>query len=142
MKAIVCVGPLGCGKSTFAATLPDYVESNRDAIRTRLLGRVDNHADEPQVTAVQRAVIAGAAQHNQDVIVSDTNLHPRFRAELIAYLESLGYQVEIKLFPVPIGELLRRNETRDKPVPESVLHRMAQAMTEQFPESSQAFVSG
>lgn len=132
MRAIVCIGAPGSGKSTYAAEHPECVETNRDNIRLRLFGRVDDHGDEVRVTLAQRDEILNAFTQGRDIIVSDTNLHPKFRGELLEFLQAVGYVTVVRVFDVSLDELCRRNELRDKPVPPYVIDRMYRQLREQF----------
>ena len=121
MKAIITVGISGSGKSTWADANARGVVVNRDNTRWEISGRLgwngpnayrfDNHT-EGHVTRRNNDKIIRAALAGQDIIVADTNLNTRYRNELIELLEFLGYEVEIKEFPISFPEALRRDSER------------------------------
>lgn len=132
LRATVCIGAPGSGKSTWAQGRPERFDSNRDRIRLQLTGKVDDHSHEDLVTRIQREELRAAADIGRDVIVSDTNLNQAFRKELIEFLEKLGYEAVLRLFRVPLAELHHRNAAREKPVPGHVIDRMFVELEEQF----------
>lgn len=122
MKAIITVGLPGCGKSTWAARrLAGAVRIERDLIRHEIAqerGTPFSWASwdvslESEVTRRwEAAVDAALAARVQQVVFSDTNLHPGYRRALIKRLRDAGYEVELVLFDVPAEECCRRNAER------------------------------
>lgn len=136
MKCIICVGPPNCGKTTFAKSLEGYVDINRDYIRfTEIVdnkGIVDwslykfTKAREKKVSDIVAQEIQLCYLFKRNIIISDTNLNEGRRNNLIKFLESLGYEVEIKDdWDIPHFEtLVKRNENRQGGVATSVLWNM------------------
>jgi len=129
MKAIITIGVPGSGKSTYAASLsPEYYEINRDEIREWLFGTgyQQNSTDEKAVNTRVNQALALAVFIKQDIIISDTNLNPKYRKILVDKLLRLGYNVVYKEFPITYDEMRKRNlEREDKPlIPSNVLTRM------------------
>lgn len=126
MKAIVCIGPSACGKSTFAQNLvgKGYVEINRDTVRfTNIIdnnGVKDwgaykfNRTNEQKVTDICEEQMKLCVQEGRNIVISDTNLNEKYRKPLIEKLEGLGYEVEIKddWSISHFEELVKRNENR------------------------------
>lgn len=146
MKAIITVGISASGKSTFAkewisngdivqrmdATFArNRVEVNRDNIRRELVEQDGrgwswskwNWKREKEVTVIANALIANAAMAKLDVIVSDTNLNVDKRGHMVELLESYGYVVEIKEFPITLEEAWKRDASRVDGVGYSVIAR-------------------
>ena len=144
MKAIICVGVSASGKSTFArkccdeiyrpgfdftVTTPHRVEFNRDTVRQYLIeadGKEWKWSNwkwkrEGEVTGIINRGIEDAAALRKDIIVSDTNLHAGRRNTLVAWLKSLGYEVEIMDFPVTLEEAWERDSARHNGVGHSVI---------------------
>ena len=140
MKAIVTVGVSASGKTTFAEIFLQEVDNrtkwvniNRDDIRWKLLGVKDwskwNWKREKEVTSIQRASLVKAASEGKNVIVSDTNLHPKFRNDLLEYLHSLGYTtVTQKVFTVSFEEACKRDTARPNGVGYSVIAKQMEQM--------------
>ena len=139
-KAIVTVGVSASGKTTFAESFlqdgdnsTSWVNINRDDIRWKLLGVKDwskwNWKREKEVTSIQRADLAKAASEGKNVIISDTNLQPKFRNDLLEYLHSLGYtSVTQKVFTVSFEEACKRDTARPNGVGYSVIAKQMEQM--------------
>lgn len=139
-KAIVTVGVSASGKTTFAESFlqegdnrTSWVNINRDDIRWELLGVKDwgkwNWKREKEVTSIQRDDLAKAASEGKNVIISDTNLHPKFRNDLLEYLHSLGYTtVTQKVFTVSFEEACKRDTARPNGVGYSVIAKQMEQM--------------
>ena len=142
MQAILTVGVSASGKRTWAEQFIarqenpwQWYNSNRDDIRWKLLGVKDwskwNWKRENEVTSIQRASLVKAASEGKNVIVSDTNLSPKFRNDLYAYLSSLGYgSVEEKVFPISFEEACKRDTARPNGVGYSVIAKQMEQMNE------------
>lgn len=140
MKAIVTVGVSASGKTAFAESFlqdgdnsTSWVNINRDDIRWKLLGVKDwskwNWKREKEVASIQRASLAKAASEGKNVIVSDTNLHPKFRNDLLEYLHSLEYAtITQKVFTVSFEEACKRDTARHNGVGYSVIAKQMEQM--------------
>lgn len=128
MKCIITVGISNSGKSTFAENLQHtdgdnstWVIINRDSTRWGLSGREGwngpnaykfHSSVEDAVTEVNAQKMYDAAIESRDIIIADTNLNPKTRNKLIKQCEELGYEVEIKEFPISLQEACKRDATR------------------------------
>lgn len=70
--------------------------------------------------------------HN--IILSNTNLSASRREHTILRLETLGYTVEQKLFPVSLNDAIMRDRVRCNGVGESVIRDQYKLWVEQFGE--------
>ena len=129
MKAIVTIGIPCSGKSTWAEGFimanPEWVEINRDNIRKSYAdGTLDGYYREygrpsklskmeKKITKDARSQIENAATVGCNIIISDTNLNEKHRKNLIEFLEQLGYEIEIKEFPVNLHDAIYRNDLRE-----------------------------
>lgn len=127
MKAIVTIGISASGKTTFAEQLchedASWVNVNRDDARYAISLDFKNFGwqkykfskeNENKVTEMCDSLIEHAAENGVNVIISDTNLNPKFRNKLLAKLGNLGYEVEIKEFPITLEEAWKRDQFRGK----------------------------
>ena len=137
MKAIVTVGVSASGKTTWAkkyASENDFVNICRDDIRWRMIGVRDwskwDFKFENSVTLIQRHLIATVASEGKNIVISDTNLNSKHRKNLITYLNSLGYDVEIVTFPVTFEEAVARDDKRENGVGNSVIAKQMKAWNE------------
>ena len=145
LKATICIGPPGSGKSTWAREYckanPGWYMVERDACRKALNPKDDpemnfwshwSFKDEEHVTGLFNEVVADIFDIRGNIIVADTNLNPGHRANLIAALESVGYKVEIKLFYVEYKKLLEYDNKRADSVGQQTVAKMYFQMLEQF----------
>ena len=123
MKAIITVGVSASGKSTWAAEKVNEAGSKwfivcRDNLRWSVSGVTGwkdykfNKKTEKEVTELQEAHIKSLAKDKCNIIIADTNLNPSTRNHLIALCTSLGYEVEIKEFPITLEEAWKRDQFR------------------------------
>lgn len=116
------------GKSTAArvwvTSAPNRVRVNRDDIRFQLYGTYFGEPiDENFVSKTQYAMIKAAFAAGQSVIVDDTNLNDKFAKKLVNFGHRHGVPVRVWDFPVDLKEALRRNENRERKVPEDVIRK-------------------
>lgn len=135
---ILTRGLPGCGKSTYAIAWvsedPDSrARVNRDDIRFELYGEYvmkndkrgsvkdkENHVTQIQHSRLREALIAG-----KSVIVDDTNLNPKSFQTFGRIASEHGVTLTNKDFHVDINECIRRNNNRDRVVPEHIIRGMA-----------------
>lgn len=143
-RAIVTIGIPGSGKSTFAKEFmrnaPEgetWWEINRDETRMALFGLEHYHdykftkKSEKEVTESVYNNIRKAAEYGHNVIISDTNLNPTHRSVLIDQLETLGFEVELKVFHIDFETAVKRDEKRkDKTVGRQVIWNFYQRYLE------------
>ena len=138
MKAIVCVGISGSGKSTFAKDLlkKGWMQIERDIIRRQMFGFKQwneykfNKTNEERVTQHADALLYSFAKEGFNIVCSDTNLNPKYREALIAKLENYGYEVEIKDFPTSYEEAIKRDTFREYSVGQKVIYQQWQQWLE------------
>lgn len=127
MKATICVGISGSGKSTWAErqwdSKQDYPTKviNRDETRWALSGKLGWNGPnrykfdkeiEKAVTSVNLQKIYDAAIEGKDIIIADTNLNEINRRGLEEACAELGYEVEIREFPISFQEACKRDAAR------------------------------
>lgn len=146
MKAVMTVGVSASGKTTWAeeyvaASNQKWVNINRDDIRAEIFEKNRgttfswpkwNWKWETLVTAKQSEMIGNAIKHKHNIIISDTNLNPKYRDEMFIALTEAGYAVELKFFEVSFEEALRRDASRPNGVGVSVLAKQFEQWHEQF----------
>lgn len=123
-RAVITVGPPACGKSTYARGLAGYVECNLDRCRQQLHGDEADQSDTTRVVALRDRFLRRLIGARCDIVVSDTNAVPVYRAALIDRLRRAGYAVEVVIFETPLDVCLDRNRNRPRSVPEDVLARL------------------
>ena len=146
MRAVVTVGISASGKSTWA-NKQDAMVIERDNIRRQIL--MDNigltysenmwskwkfnKGNEQEVSDKYDNKLAMYSDVGADIICADTNLNPKYRNLLIQKLEALGYEVEIKAFPIDFLEAVKRDEKRRDTVGRLVLYTQYKQFLEFMP---------
>lgn len=133
------VGVSASGKTywteAFVKDNPDWININRDDIRWSLFtnGVADwslykfKKSNEKAVTEHQETLIKVAVAQNKDIIISNTNLHPKY-IDVISSLPCLkDYKVETKMFHVDFLEALKRDARRLNGVGYEVITKQYQA---------------
>lgn len=133
LKAIITVGISGSGKTTFAEELcrkdKSFININRDDLRFSLTGARHwgeynfGKNTEDLITNSQEWIAFCAYRKGKNIILSDTNLNPNFRKHWEGFLKDLGFEVEIKDFPVTVEEAIKRDQQRTRSVGYSVIHK-------------------
>lgn len=141
MKAYVTVGVSASGKSSLAKKMMEEGKVQgiveRDQIRRNLFNFQQwseykfSRQKESQVSDIHCAMIEGFASLGDcNIIVSDTNLNESHRNALIAFLESVGFEVEVIDCDVTWEEACRRDEQREFSVGRKVLYKQWQQWIE------------
>lgn len=134
-KALILVGVSASGKTTFSNEMKKkgYCDVNRDWIRFNIVSPDSDwstykfsNKNEREVTRIQEDMIVSANRAGKSVVISDTNLNPITRNKWISFCEQLGYEVEIKSFPVSYEEAVKRDRLRPNGVGELVIYKQFQ----------------
>lgn len=131
-----CIFTVGCsasGKSTFAHSLDEsWIVIERDLIRSQIV-KLENpgfdgniwekwkFSREKEVNEIKTEQVEAATEMGFNICFSDTNLNPVYLNRDIQFMESNGYNVEIKLFDEPIDVLIERDKNRLNSVGEKVI---------------------
>lgn len=140
LKAIITVGISASGKTTFANSLVNqggWVDCNRDWIRFNVVAPGTDWSTykftnkrEQDVTLVQEELVVDAFAKEQCVIISDTNLNPNIRNKWVTLLQDIGFEVEIKEFPITLEEAYKRDQLRANGVGREVIYTQYQKWLE------------
>ncbi|HQM97253.1 MAG TPA: AAA family ATPase [Clostridia bacterium] len=126
-KVILPRGLQASGKTTWAKQFikdnPDYIRLSRDDFRHMLDGYTYSKATEKIVTDMMQTCIITAIKTGKNLILDETNLNKKFLDEKIDMFIRNGYEIEIKDFPITIGEALTRDAARQFPIGASVIKR-------------------
>jgi len=124
MKVTITQGCSASGKTMWAEDFvknnPDYVNINRDDIRAALFcdGKLDwnkykfTKGNEKRVTETQNKMIFDAVMDNKNIIISDTNLNPKYINKFEEMEILKGYEFEYKVFEEDLLTLLERDARR------------------------------
>ena len=140
MKAIITVGISASGKTTWAKEYAlknkNTIISNRDDLRFSITGAKTwseykfHKQTESIITDIQTETMKIAAASGKDIIMSDTNLNKVYRDVLKAKLRYLGFEVEIKTFPIALEDACKRDSLRANGVGKDVIYKQYQQWLE------------
>lgn len=135
MKALITIGLPAAGKTTYARAQAGFEDLNLDACRQAVSGDAGNQDATAAALALRDERLAAAVAAGRPVVVSDTNLVPAHRRELVERFRAAGYDVCLVLVETPYAICLARNAVRDRVVPVQAMERMAGALQEHPPEA-------
>jgi predicted kinase len=124
IQVVLTTGVPASGKSTFAQCLPNFLELNLDNIREELSGDHTNQNATLEAVSLRNKRLMEALEAGERIIISDTNLNPSFRNQLVEMLVETGVpkkDIAVAHFQVDREEVMRRNSLREKPVPFDVM---------------------
>jgi predicted kinase len=139
-KIVMCKGLPASGKSTFAREFvkgkKDWVRVNNDELSDMLFGEVFASDRSDLIDSMRKQLIESALAKKLNIIVDNTNLHPKHEEYLTKLVETHNeasiytkeptlYGFEIKDFThVPVQTCIQRNKNRVNPVPDKVIYSM------------------
>ncbi len=117
------------GKSTWAKEQVEKSKGrvkrvNKDDLRAMLDNGIWSRTNEKAVLAIRDVIIAKYFQLGVDVIVDDTNLHPKHEQQLKQLADKEGYDFEIKDFYCPVSVCEERDAKRPNGVGPDVIRKM------------------
>ena len=131
---------LGSGKSTWANEFikgkKDWVRINNDDIQLMTFGEAFAKGRGDFLDKIRMNLVDFMMDQNMNIIVDNTNLHPKQEAYYRTLVEERNFSVQnggsgeayefsIKDFTtVPIGECLIRNRKRPNPIPDKIIYDM------------------
>jgi predicted kinase len=134
-KVIVLKGLPASGKSTYAKDLVDrhagrYKRVNKDDLRAMLDNSYWSKGNEKFVLKVRDWLIVEALNDGKNVLVDDTNLHPKHETKIRELVKEYNQQnnsdvtVEVKFFEIELEEAIARDLKRFNSVGEKVIREM------------------
>ncbi|MEB3328219.1 MAG: AAA family ATPase [Candidatus Sericytochromatia bacterium] len=135
MLALITIGLPAAGKTTFALAQAGFDDLNLDACREAVSGDASNQDATTAAVALRDDRLAAAVAAGRPVVISDTNLVPTHRRELVERLRAAGYDVRFVVLETPYETCLARNAARARMVPEHAMARMAGVLAAHPPEA-------
>lgn len=114
------------GKTTYAKKLVDqgWVRVNKDDLRAMLHNSKFSKANEGYVLSLRDEIIISSLVQGKNVVVDDTNLDPKHVNQFESIASEFDADFKIKFFDTDVKECVKRNNLRDKPVPDKVIYTM------------------
>lgn len=131
-------GLQGSGKSTFAKNLisknPTYKRINKDDLRTMIDNGAYSAARENFILNIRDEFIYAAIDLGYNVVVDDTNLHPKHEERLRDIARKADADFEVEFFDVDLKTCIKRDLQRKHSVGEKVIRRFYNEFIKQKPE--------
>ena len=139
LKVILCKGLPGSGKSTWSKKLIDdhpgqYKRINKDDLRAMLDNSKFSKSNENFVLAVRDQVLLMALKEGKNVIIDDTNLHPKHEKMIRELVKGIAEVVIQDFTNVPLETCIQRDLTRFASVGEKVIRDMYRQFLAPKPE--------
>jgi len=126
----VLIGVPACGKSTLAERWLDDGEVDAivssDGIRKELTGSEENFSKDPDVWDLVRERTEGHLRRGKSVVIDATNLLPEHRKMWLDIAENANVGVLVYRVHAASGLVHRRNDFRQRVVPDDVMDEMWQ----------------
>lgn len=135
-KIYITKGLPASGKSTWSRNMvensSDTVRLNKDDLR-KMLGGTFTNGKENAVLEIRDFAIGTLLSKNYNVIVDDTNLHPKHEATIREKFEGIADIEIVSFLDVPLEECLKRDRIRPERVSESVIMDMYRKFIKPIP---------
>jgi predicted kinase len=132
-KVLILKGLPASGKSTFARKLlrgdihdlrGKWVRTNKDELRAMLHDSYWSKENERLVVAIRDLIIIESLAAGFNVVVDDTNLHPKHEKDITDLVASFKPDVDVKFFEIDVKEAIKRDLKRPVSVGEKVIRGM------------------
>lgn len=120
----VLVGLPGSGKSTWCSKCKDEVVLSSDSIRGELFGDEAIQGNPKEIFDLLKERLKNALADGKDVVVDATNMTVWERSDYIKIAKEYNCRVVAKIFTTSPEECRRRNQNREREVPEFVYVKM------------------
>jgi len=127
LRFVMCQGLPASGKTTYARRLVEegYHLISSDQIREELTGDMTDQSWNAMIfNDIIPIRIVGAWASRREVVYDATSYCRDRRKDIIRQAKRCGYKVYVHVLRVPLEECLKRNEARERKVPEHVIQRM------------------
>lgn len=132
---ITLVGIPASGKSTFAEKYrkKGYVIASTDEARKTLYGDEAIQGNIKDVLCVVYGIVEDAVKNHKNVVVDSTTLTPYERMQILRFP---ARHIAV-CFDTPVDTCLRRNQERERHVPERIILQMYERMI--YPSEEEGF---
>lgn len=128
MKLLMLRGLPASGKSTWAKELVckdgNWKRINKDDLRAQLHDGKWSHGLEQDIIDARNALVVAFLAKGKNVVVDDTNYHPKHENVLRGIAAEHGAEFEIKDFEVDLDTAIERDAKRPNSVGEKTIKRM------------------
>lgn len=125
---IIMVGPPGSGKTTTAEEIVDtfdnFVIVSPDKIREEVTGDMNNQSQNEVVFGRVYGQLSTYLEDGRNVVYDATNCRSAYRYKIIDVCKAYANKIICLTSTTPIAECIRRNNERNRIVPEDVIEKM------------------
>ena len=134
---LLTLGIPASGKTTYAKSLVEqgWKRINRDDLRWMLDSYKFSKKNEKFIVDLRNYIIRSLILDGYNIIIDDTNINPQNERDIREIIKLMNneslesgqkyqYNVEVKLFDIPLEVCIERNFKRENPVPEKVIRIM------------------
>jgi predicted kinase len=143
MKTLhMMIGIAGSGKSTYSTTLQknlhyEPIIISSDGIRFNICGDESVQSKNDLVFNTIRSILIYNMSLNKDIIYDATNYNRKNRKIVMSLASAFNYNVIGYYFDIPLEECKKRNQSRERVVPEHVLEKQFSKL--KMPELDEGF---
>ncbi len=113
MKGLPASGKSTWAKDTIKKHPNQYKRVNKDDLRAMIDAGIWSKDNERQILATRNVLIEQFLSEGKNVIVDDTNLHPKHIEDITNLFK---VDIEVKFFDVDVDECISRDKKRENPV--------------------------
>jgi protein phosphatase len=130
------IGVSGSGKSTYAKKMfSGEIILSSDKLRGVLGSSESDQSVNYAVFSTLKNMAAYFLSLGKNVVIDATNVSPKSRADFIYVAKKYNARIIAYYVKVPIEECIKRNNQRDRIVPEEAIHRQFRSLS--LPESTE-----
>lgn len=126
MNVTILIGYPASGKTTYTKSVNDndLVKLSSDDIREELYGDASDQTHNQEVFDELYSRMYDALSKGRDVLIDATSICRRERYQALKIAKKFNADTKAIIFKTPIAVCIRRNDNRDRKVPDEVFDHM------------------
>lgn len=128
---VLLIGPIGCGKSTFASKYFGSHIVSADSIREMISGDAGNQNVSRDAFDIMNLLIDAKMRHDFPIIVDNLNHRPSSRRDLLRLADKYGYaKIGVVFDETDLATCQSQNAFRSRVVPREIVEKQYNAFRE------------